>query len=206
MLPQDFIDEVKQSVDMLELAGRYTDLKKIGDGIYGGRCPNPNHRDSDPSFTVFEKDQSWCCYGCHQGNKYRGKTHEDTNYGSDCFAFMQWITKGKLNWRQAILKLAEENDILLPDDENNALYKTNFSLAYSYTINLKGAPLDYLTNRGLDNLDCQRWMLGFDGVKIVFPLLDRYKRILGFSRRWLVTPDNCRDKYRISKTSDICNK
>lgn len=206
MLPQDFIDEVKNSVDMLELASRYTDLKKIGDGIYGGRCPNPSHRDSDPSFTVFVKDQSWCCYGCHQGNKYKGKTHEDTNYGSDCFAFMQWITKGKLNWRQAILKLAEENNILLPDDENNALYSTNFNLAYSYTLNLKGKSLDYLLNRGLTEQDCRRWMIGFDGVKIVFPLLDRYKRVLGFSRRWLVTPENCRDKYRNSKTSDIFNK
>lgn len=206
MLPQEFIDEVKSSVNMLELASRYTDLKKIGDGIYGGRCPNPEHRDSNPSFTVFEKDQSWCCYGCHQGNKYRGKTHSDTNYGSDCFAFMQWITQGKLNWRQAILKLAEENDILLPDDENSALYKTNFNLAYSYTLNLKGEPLKYLQDRGFTLLDCQKWMIGFDGVKITFPLLDRYKRVLGFTRRWLHMPENCRDKYRNSKTSDIFNK
>lgn len=206
MLPQEFIDEVKSSVDMVELASRYTDLKKIGDGIYGGRCPNPEHRDSNPSFTVFEKDQSWCCYGCHQGNKYRGKTHADTNYGSDCFAFMQWITKGRLNWRQAILKLADENNILLPDDENNALYRTNFNLAYSYTLNLQGKPLDYLKARGLTLLDCKRWMIGFDGVKIVFPLLDRYKRVLGFTRRWLTPPENCRDKYRNSKTNDIFNK
>lgn len=206
MFPQSFINQVKNSVDMLELASRYTVLKKVGDGVYGGRCPNPSHKDKDPSFTIFTKDQSWCCYGCHYGNKAIGKTHEDSNYGSDCFAFLQWISEGKINWKQAILQLAEENNILLPTDENEALYKTNLSKAKSYQLNLKGKAFNYLIKRGLNQEDLKKWMIGFDGQKIIFPLLDRYKRVLGFSRRWLEQPEWCRDKYRNSSTNEIFNK
>lgn len=205
-LPQQFIDQVKASVDMLELASRYTDLKKVGDGVYGGRCPNPNHRDTDPSFTVFVKDQSWCCYGCHHGNKSKGKTHADTNYGSDCFAFLQWISGGKINWRQAILKLAEEHNILLPTDEHYRLYEVNEYRTKAYQANLYGKPLEYLKARGLSEADCKAWRIGFDGKKITFSLMDRYKRVLGFTRRWLNPPENCRDKYRNSQTNEIFNK
>lgn len=191
---------------MLELAGRYTVLKKVGDGIYGGRCPNPSHIDKDPSFTVFQKKQSWCCYGCHNGNKHKGKTHNDTNYGSDCFAFLQWVSEGKISWKQAVLQLAKENNITIPKDEYEEMYNFNLSRAKAYTLNLTGDAFNYLVKRGLNKKDMEEWMIGFDGLKIVFPLLDRYKKVLGFSRRWLVMPDWCRDKYRNSPTSEIFNK
>ena len=79
MFPQEFIDQVKESVSLIKLVEEYTDLKKVGPKTYQGHCPHPDHNDSSPSFRVFEKGyksgsrvntyDSWACMGCHQGCK-----------------------------------------------------------------------------------------------------------------------------------------
>lgn len=206
MLDSEFISEVKRATDIVELASRYTDLKKVGNGIYAGICPNPDHRDSVPSFTVFEKDQSWCCYGCHQGSKHKGKTHSDTIYGTDCFSLVQWASGGKIGWHDSVMKLAKENNISMPTEKNASMYRRNLNLARAYTANLSGEALKYIESRGITQQDARLWMIGFDGLKIVFPLMDKYKKVVGFSRRWLNMPDGQGDKYRNSKNSEIFNK
>lgn len=45
-----------------------------------------------------------------------------------------------------------------------------------------------------------------DGKKIIFPLLDRYKNVLGFTKRWLNMPLDADDKYKNSPNSAIFNK
>ena len=79
MFPQEFIDKVKDAVDMRKLAEEYTLLEKVGNGIYRGPCPHPEHDDKHPSFCVWEKSQSWACLVCHHGKK----TEKFKNYGSD---------------------------------------------------------------------------------------------------------------------------
>lgn len=207
MLPESFINEVKQSVDILNLVSKYTTLKKVGMNTYAGKCPNPEHKDNNPSFTVFTDTQTWCCYGCHCGDKYTGKDFNDTNYGSDCFAFLQWISKGEKTWYQSIMELAKEYHIPVPSDENDILYRNNLFLADSYHENLKNkkSAYNYLINRGLTDEIINDWNIGWNG-KITFPLYDRFNRILGFTKRWLVMPEWCRDKYRNSKNNEIFNK
>lgn len=204
MLPQSFIDQVKSATDMIKLARKHVDLKKVGDGIWNGRCPNPDHRDSEPSFTVWEHDQSWCCYGCHNGKKNTNR--RDKNYGSDCFAFVQWISNGKTGWKQAILQLAEQAQLQVPTNENQALYDQRRILAESYTKSLHGKAFNYLLSRGLSRKDMEEWKLGFDGNRITFPLFDRYRTVVGFTKRWLEMPEGQHDKYRNSPNSKIFNK
>lgn len=208
LLPQEFIDQVKSSVDMLELASRYTSMNPVGAGVYGGICPHEDHQDDNPSFTVFVEDNSWCCYGCHHGKKLDGGKYAEKNYGSDCFAFLQWLSKGKIGWRQAVLILAEELGIPLPDDKHAPIYEANFKRAKSFHDNLlrQKRAMAYLKSRGLELADLKEWGVGFDGQKITFPLLDRHRRVLGFTKRWLVVPEGCRDKYRNSPNSEVFNK
>ena len=66
--------------------------------------------------------------------------------------------------------------------------------------------MENLLNRGLTIEDCDNWMLGYDGQKITFPLFDKYKNILGFTRRWLHVPEGANDKYKNSSNSKIFNK
>ena len=211
MFPQYFIENIKKNVNLVNLIGEYTELTKAGPLIYKGNCPHPNHVDKDPSFRVWlkgyknvnkiNKYDSWACMVCHCGKK--GEQYE--NKGSDCIAFIQWIEKK--SWKDAVIYLANKNSIPIPTDKNEKLYKEKKNLAYSYIENLHGESLTYLKNRGLTEEDCFKWGIGFDGSKIVFPLLDRYKNVLAFTRRWLVLPiEKCNDKYKNSSNSSIFNK
>lgn len=206
ILTKQFIQQVKEKTDIVELVGRYAPLQKAGEGVYSAECPNPEHKDDTPSFRVFEKDQSWCCYGCHYGNKANGKTHADTNYGSDCIAFMQWITGGRMSWKDAVIYLAKEAGLSIPNDVYEKTYKMNAELALKYHHNLNDEARNYLYSRGLSDEDIKTHLLGYDGVKIVFPLIDINDRVIGFTTRWIVLPPNCKDKYRNSKASEVFNK
>lgn len=198
MLSQGFIEQVKSSTDMVELAKRYADLKLVGDGIWQAECPHPKHQDDTPSFIVWESTQSWACMGCHYGKK----SDKYKNYGSDCFAFLQWV-KG-LTWKQSIEELAKEAGILMEKDKNSEIYEHKKRLAIAYNKNNSQKVLSYLRDRGLDSKDIEDWGIGFDGIRITFPLYDRYKRVLGFSKRIFMEKEG--PKYRNSSNADIFNK
>jgi hypothetical protein len=57
------IAEIKASVDVLEVAQRYTKMIRCGAGKWKGICPL--HDEQSPSFYVYEADQHFHCYGCH---------------------------------------------------------------------------------------------------------------------------------------------
>jgi len=200
MFSQEFIDEVKSAIDMVKLASQYTDLKPAGNGIWQGECPNPNHQDDTPSFVVWEKSQSWACMGCHNGKK----STKYKNYGSDCFAFLQWI-KG-IGWKQAILELAEMAGIEPEKEQYAELYDHQRRLALSYVKNMPTSVYDYLANRGLTKQDIKDFMIGFDGSRITFPLFDRYRKVLGFSKRKYLEKDKDSPKYKNSPNNEIFNK
>lgn len=213
--PQEFVDKVKEVVDLEKLVGEYTELKPAGIKILMGHCPHPNHHDSTPSFRVYKKGyksgnninqyDSWACMGCHNGKKNE-HDKKDKVYGSDCIAFIQWIEPKYRNWRSAVIYLAQKYHIPIPTEENDWMYKQKKSMAYSLMYNLYGEPLKYLEDRGLTIEDCDNWMIGYDGEKITFPLFDRYRNILGFTRRWLHVPEGANDKYKNSSNSKIFNK
>lgn len=200
MYPQSFIDEIKDRVDLVKLISEYTDLKKEGPKLYIGRCPNPAHKDKNPSFRVWPQKKSWACMVCHSGKKNKAFK----NYGSDCIAFIQWIKK--ISWKESVEYLANKYCIPIPEDKNSKLFTKQKILCQSYEDNLKGKPYKYLKSRGLDIEDCIDWRIGFDGDKICFPLLDKYRNVLGFTKRWLQIPEGQKDKYRNSNNNPIFNK
>ena len=58
------IEEIKNRVDIVELASEYLTLKKAGRNFVGLR---PFHQEKTPSFTVFPATQSFYCFGCGAG-------------------------------------------------------------------------------------------------------------------------------------------
>ena len=194
--PDEFIKELKEKTDLVQ-------LRKVGMGIWQGVCPHPNHNDDTPSFTVWQKSNSWSCYGCHSGKK-----GIDGNKGSDAIAFLEWIEN--LKWREAVIKLAQWNDIPIPTDKNQKEFKKNYNLTEKYRKDLykNEEVLDYLYDRGLDDIDLESWRIGYDSYnkRIVFPLLNRYKDIVGFNKRVVDPNHKGGDKYKNSAASEIFNK
>lgn len=201
--PDEFIKELKEKTDLVQLVKQYTKLRKVGIDIWQGVCPHPNHNDDTPSFTVWQKSNSWSCYGCHSGKK-----GIEGNKGSDAIAFLEWVEN--LKWREAVIKLAKWNDMPIPTDKNQKEFKKNYNLNEKYRKDLykNEEVLDYLYNRGLDDIDIESWKLGYDSFnkRIVFPLLNKYKDIVGFNKR-IVDPNyKGGDKYKNSSSSEIFNK
>ena len=61
-----FIDDLENSIDIVELVGRYTRLKKAGTN-YKALCPFPGHSEKTPSFVASPVKQIGYCFGCHKG-------------------------------------------------------------------------------------------------------------------------------------------
>jgi DNA primase len=214
MFSQNFIAKVKDATNLLDLVKEHVEVKPAGVNKWQSRCTHPDHSDSTPSFRVWknkEKDGryswSWACMGCHQGRK----SAKFKNYGSDCFAFVQWMsdhrsTKKRLNWREAIEYLANRADIKLEEEKYSEVYRHIRRQANAYAANLIDPIRRYLHGRGLDDNDLKEWTIGFDGKRITFPLPDRYRQLIGFSNRKIGCKDEHNPKYKNSATSEWFNK
>ena len=58
---RDSIERVRDAVDMVELVGARTDLRRVG-GSYTGLCPF--HDERTPSFSVNAEKKVFYCFGC----------------------------------------------------------------------------------------------------------------------------------------------
>ena len=64
VIPQSFITDLLNRVDIVDVVGRYVQLKK-GGANYMGLCPF--HNEKSPSFTVSPTKQFYHCFGCGEG-------------------------------------------------------------------------------------------------------------------------------------------
>ena len=62
--PDDFIDQIRERTDLVELIGQYVPLKKRGQN-WIGLCPF--HSERTPSFTVNPSRGIFKCFGCGKG-------------------------------------------------------------------------------------------------------------------------------------------
>ncbi|MDO4903801.1 MAG: DNA primase [Limosilactobacillus sp.] len=68
-IPRDLIDQVRNSVDIVDIIGRYVQLKRAGKN-FTGLCPF--HEEQTPSFSVNAEKQFYHCFGCGKsGNVYQ---------------------------------------------------------------------------------------------------------------------------------------
>ena len=185
-----------------------------------GRCPHPDHNDETPSFVIknTERGETWCCFGCHNGTKDLKSKHK--NYGTDCFAFLQWMSDYEgsphvLTFWEAVRELAKQAGIPMENDKYAKQYKRLGFLAEAYRYGLTVSQRKYLNERGIDDEDIEKWKIGGADVmigghsdyRIMFPLIGRYGRIYGFSARlhsW--KKGDASPKYWNSPTSELFHK
>ena len=60
-IPEEFINEVRSNVNIVDIISQYVSLEKKGKD-YIGLCPF--HQEKTPSFTVNEEKQFFKCFGC----------------------------------------------------------------------------------------------------------------------------------------------
>ena len=152
MIPQSFIQDLLARVDIVEVVGRYVQLKKSGQN-YSGLCPF--HAEKTPSFTVSSSKQFFHCFGCGA-------------HGSAIGFLMEHRGQGYVD---AIRDLAQVAGMQVPETERaanshsktRALTEILSRASDFYRTQLKDSPLaiDYLKRRGITGQTAARFALGF---------------------------------------------
>lgn len=169
-LSQEKIDEIRQSVDIVDVMGQYLELHKKGKN-YMAICPF--HDDNHPSLSISQSRQIYKCFVC--GN------------GGNVFTFIQEYLK--VPFIEAVSKVAElghvdmsgyslEKRIVKVDEALAPLYDMHsFALKlymyYLYTNSGKEA-LDYLRHRGFDDELIKLFGVGYAPEKSM--LHDRFQK------------------------------
>ncbi len=148
----NFIDELKLQVNIVDVIGREVNLKKAG-ANYKGLCPF--HSEKTPSFMVNEEKQIFNCFGCGQKG--------------DVIKFVQ--TYYNLPFMDAVEKLAGEYGITMPERHHSGpkidyekYYSINAKAARFYFKNLSAGHnkgLAYFRKRGLSDDTITKFGLGY---------------------------------------------
>ena len=101
MIPQSFIDDLLQRVDVVEVVGRHVKLRK-GGANFSGLCPF--HNEKSPSFTVSPTKQFYHCFGC----------------GAHGTALGFLIEYSGLTFPEAVRDLAQSVGMSVPDTREHA--------------------------------------------------------------------------------------
>lgn len=158
-IPQTFIQELIARVDIVDIVGRYVQLKKSG-ANFSGLCPF--HQEKTPSFTVSPSKQFYHCFGCGQHGNAIGFLMEHTGAG----------------FVEAVHELAQEYGLQVPDDGMNAADRKQAAqqrqqkqsltdildkTAKHYQTTLKNSPeaIAYLKKRDITGLSARNYALGW---------------------------------------------
>ena len=171
MIPQSFIQDLLNRVDIVDVVGRYVQLKK-GGANFGGLCPF--HSEKSPSFTVSPTKQFYHCFGCGAHGTAIGFLIE--------YAGVGFVDAVKDLAQSVGMTVPEQEDKLLPaqraeqQSRTLALSEVMTKASDFYRLELRSASraIDYLKGRGLSGEIAGKFWLGFapdawDSLKTLFP-------------------------------------
>ncbi|MGH8718061.1 MAG: DNA primase [Burkholderiales bacterium] len=163
MIPQTFIQDLLNRVDIVDVVSRNLKLKKAGQD-YTACCPF--HNEKTPSFTVSPSKQFYHCFGC----------------GAHGTAISFLMEHENLSFRESVEMLANQAGMRLPSEAAPAkkqsieLLEIMNKAAEFYRRQLKQsqAAVSYLKSRGVTGDAAARFGLGFapsawQNLSVIFP-------------------------------------
>lgn len=158
-IPEEVIENIRRSVDIVDVVSEYVQLKKQGRN-YFGLCPF--HDEKSPSFSVAPEKQIYHCFGC--------------GAGGNVFSFLMEIEG--LHYVEAVKRLGEKVNIEVPDVITGSIKQEQRSkstdlmleahellkkLYHHVLVNTKEgkAALDYLEGRGFTPEAIEHFQIGY---------------------------------------------
>jgi DNA primase len=158
-IPQSFIQELLDRTDIVEVVGRYVQLKK-GGANFMGLCPF--HGEKSPSFSVSPSKQFFHCFGCSKSG--------------NAITFL--MEHAGMGFVEAVNDLAQQTGLQVPEDDvspqereraaarkqqqatlTDVLEKA--STAYCQHLNTAQHAIAYLQRRGVSSEIANRYGLGY---------------------------------------------
>ncbi len=162
MIPESFVQDLLARIDVVDVVGRYVQLRKGGANLLG-LCPF--HNEKSPSFTVSPTKQFYHCFGC----------------GAHGSAITFLIEHTGASFPEAVRSLAANAGMTVPEesrsprqraadkarkDETSRQQQILDMAQAHYVRELKGArsAVHYLKQRGLSGETAARFGLGWAGA------------------------------------------
>jgi DNA primase len=174
-IPQSFIQELVARADVVEIVGRYVQLKK-GGANYMGLCPF--HGEKSPSFSVSPSKQFYHCFGCGKNGNALGFLMEHAG----------------MNFVEAVKDLAQQYGMQVPEEDASPQDRARAAqqrekqatltdvlekACDAYRKHLKESPraVEYFKGRGVSGAVAKQFGLGYapDGwhsLASIFPSYD----------------------------------
>ena len=158
MIPQSFIQDLLNRVDIVDVVGRYVQLKK-GGANFGGLCPF--HNEKSPSFTVSPTKQFYHCFGCGAHGTAIGFLMEYSGVG-----FVEAVK----DLAQGVGMTVPEQEDRLPPAQRAEQQAKSLALSDAMTLScnfyrqqLRSArnAIDYLKGRGLTGEIAAKFWIGY---------------------------------------------
>ena len=202
-IPQSFIQELLARIDVVDVVGRYVQLKR-GGANYMGLCPF--HGEKSPSFSVSPSKQFFHCFGCGKNGNAIGFLMEHTG----------------MNFVEAVKDLAQSTGMQVPEENVSpqereraaqqrqrqaTLTEVLEKAGEAYRKHLKASShaVTYLKQRGLSGEVAKRFGLGYApegwrSLASVFP--DYQDPLLVESGLVIVSEENGHDEKRYDRFRD----
>lgn len=153
MIPESFIQELLNRVDIVDVIDRHVHLKKAG-ANYAACCPF--HHEKTPSFTVSPSKQFYHCFGCGA-------------HGTAISFLMEYAGLGFID---AVKELAQQSGLQVPDvrtedpqtkRQTQTLTEIMATASRYYYEQLKRSTkaIEYLKGRGISGEVAQKFSIGY---------------------------------------------
>lgn len=172
MIPDEVIEQVRESADIVAIIGEYVPLKRTGSDFRG---PCPFHQGTRRNFSVVPAKRLYHCFVCGESG--------------DVFRFL--TKRLGVEWPEAVRMVGEKSGIEVPDtrvrregpDPREPLWELQATAAAYFQKTLwdeaVGAQArDYLSERGVSRATAEDFGLGFAPREI--GLMRGYMNALGF--------------------------
>jgi DNA primase len=178
MIPDEVVEQVRDSADIVQIIGEYVALKRVGADFRG---PCPFHQGTHRNFSVSPKKNMYFCFVCHEGG--------------DVFHFLQ--KRLGVDWPVAVKMVGEKSGIEVREiqsrregpDPREPLWEVNATAAVYFQKILWDDPLgeqarEYLAQRDISREVADQFGIGFAPREI--GLLRNFMNTLGFDEARLV--------------------
>ncbi len=191
-LNEQFLEQLRDRIDIEQLIGEYVDLKRAG-RLTKGLCPF--HSEKTPSFVVYPESQSYYCFGCTKGG--------------DAITFIRDIEN--LDYIEAVKFLADKAGLQMPNEQyddtlikkrKRMLEMNKEAARFFHQFMLSpdgGAGLNYWNGRGLTPQTVTHFGLGY--APNDWNTFMNYMRSKGYSAQELFEGDLCRKSAKEGKTT-----
>ncbi len=158
-IPQSFLQELLSRVDVVDVVGRYVQLKK-GGANFMGLCPF--HGEKSPSFSVSPSKQFYHCFGCGKNGNAISFLMEHTGMG-----FVEAVN----DLASQVGMVVPQEDISPQERDRQAAAKVKQATlndvleragnAYRTQLKASAHAVQYLKNRGVSGAISSKYGLGY---------------------------------------------